>query len=148
VIISWHSKSFTELTNNELYEILALRTEVFVVEQNCPYQECDGNDQISTHFYGTLRNKIVAYVRILPAGVIYDSLSIGRVVTSPSIRGKGIGYELMAKAIRHCAQQFGRGKITISAQEHLEKYYGKLGFIKASEMYFEDDIPHIKMIRS
>jgi ElaA protein len=147
VKISWHSKSFTELTNNELYEILALRTEVFVVEQNCPYQECDGNDQVSIHFYGTLSNKVVAYVRILPAGVSYDSLSIGRVVTSPSIRGKGIGHELMAGAINFCEQQFGREKITISAQEHLEKYYGKLGFMKAGEMYLEDNIPHIKMIR-
>ena len=145
--VSWRNKSFTELSNSELYEILALRTEVFVVEQNCPYQECDGNDQVSHHFYGILNNKIVAYVRILPPGVSYDSLSIGRVVTGQSLRGKGFGYELMKNAINSCEQQFGKGKITISAQEHLEKYYGTLGFQKASEMYLEDDIPHIKMIR-
>ncbi|MBL4625011.1 MAG: GNAT family N-acetyltransferase [Flavobacteriales bacterium] len=146
--ISWHSKRFNDLTNIELYNILALRTEVFVVEQNCPYQECDGNDEVAIHFYGMADNKIVAYARVLPARVNYETCSIGRVVTSPSIRGKGIGYELMTKAIDCCTNSFGESNITISAQEHLEKYYGKLGFIKASEMYLEDDIPHIKMIRS
>ncbi|MBL4652248.1 MAG: GNAT family N-acetyltransferase, partial [Flavobacteriales bacterium] len=100
------------------------------------------------HFFGTLDNKIVAYVRILPTGIAYETPSIGRVVTHQSIRGKGLGYELMEKSIECCYRYFGNEKITISAQEHLEKYYGKLGFAKASEIYLEDDIPHIKMIKA
>ena len=146
--LKWITKNFEELTNLELYNILALRTEVFIVEQDCPYQECDGNDEIAIHLFGTLNDKIVAYTRILPTGIAYETPSIGRVVTHQSIRGKGLGYELMEKAIECCYQKFGVNPITISAQEHLEKYYGKLGFTKASEMYLEDDIPHIKMIKS
>lgn len=146
--IKWQHKAFKELTNLELYNILALRTEVFVVEQNCPYQECDGKDQASIHLIGSLDNDIVAYARILSAGVSYKTPSIGRVVTSSKIRGKGLGYDLMNEAVSCCEQLFGKTPITISAQEHLENYYEKIGFKRASEMYLEDDIPHIKMIRS
>jgi ElaA protein len=146
--ITWYTKTFAELTTHELYEILALRIEIFVIEQNCPYQECDGNDEHSIHLYGMLDDKIVAYVRILPAGISYETSSIGRVVTSSTVRGKGIGHMLMEKAVDRCTKLYGRSKITISAQEHLEGFYGKHKFLKASEMYLEDDIPHIKMIRA
>lgn len=145
--INWHNKAFSQLTVDELYEILRLRAEIFVVEQDCPYQDCDNKDQNAIHLYGKLNDKIVAYVRILDAGVSYDSPSIGRVVTSSIIRGKGKGVELMAKAIECCETNFGTGTITISAQEHLESYYGKVGFKKASDPYMEDGIPHIKMKR-
>jgi len=163
--ITWHSKSFADLSAGELYELLRLRAEVFVVEQDCAYQDCDDKDQDAIHFYGTLlldddddddddddgettKTVVVAYARILAAGVSYDTPSIGRVLTSSIIRGKGKGHELMTRAIRCCEDNFGKGTmITISAQEHLEKYYEKLGFRRGSESYLEDGIPHVKMER-
>ncbi len=142
--LTWYSKTFTQLTTHELYEILRLRAEIFVVEQDCPYQDCDNKDQEAIHFFGVFENIIVAYVRILDSGVSYDSPSIGRVVTSSIIRGKGKGHELMSKAVECCEANFGKGTITISAQEHLENYYGKVGFKKASDPYMEDGIPILK----
>ena len=145
--ITWRSKAFAELSLGELYELLRLRAEIFVVEQDCPYQDCDNKDQSAIHLYGTSNGQMVAYARILAAGVSYDSPSIGRVLTRSAIRGKGKGHELMMNAIECCEDNFGEGTITISAQAHLEKYYEKLGFHRASESYPEDGIPHMKMIR-
>ena len=145
--ITWHSKTFAELSVGELYELLRLRAEIFVVEQDCTYQDCDDKDQASIHIYGTVNGEMVAYTRIIPVSESsYDTPSIDRVLTSSTIRGKGNGYELMMKAMECCKDNFGIGGITISAQEHLEGYYEKLGFLRASEPYLEDGILHIKMV--
>ncbi len=145
--ISWQIKHFQELNTIELYDILALRAEVFVVEQNCAYQDLDGKDKKSYHLIG--RNghgTIVCTARILPQHLSYPQVSIGRVVIHPSQRGSGIGHELMYFVLNFIKDEFGKEEpITISAQKHLEKFYNYHKFISISEEYLEDDIPHIKM---
>ena len=146
-MISFVNKNFQALTTEELYKILALRAEVFVVEQNCPYQDVDGKDSHSIHVLGYIKNKLVAYARVLGQGVSYQEYaSIGRIVTSPSIRGKKFGHELVDFSIRVCQKNFPGQPIKISAQAHLEKFYNKHGFKATGEAYLEDDIPHIGMI--
>ena len=144
-MITWSCKSFTELTNEELYKILQLRIEVFVVEQDCVYQDCDDKDQHSFHYMGWQGDKLVAYTRLLPPGIGYAGASIGRVVTSPLIRGNKIGRELMERSINKTIELFGKISITIGAQLYLKKFYESLGFIKTSDIYLEDNIEHIKM---
>ena len=146
-MISFVSKNFQALTTEELYIILALRAEVFVVEQNCPYQDVDGKDLLSIHVLGYIKNQLVAYARVLEQGVSYQEYaSIGRIVTSPSIRGKKFGHELVDFSIKVCQKNFPGQPIKISAQAHLEKFYNKHGFKATGEAYLEDDIPHIGMI--
>ena len=144
--ISWYCKAFNSLTPDELYSILQLRNEVFIVEQNCVYQDCDNKDLQSYHFMGWQQNKLVAYTRLIPAGVAFAEMSIGRVVTSPSIRGSKIGKQLMLRSIEKLHELFGKSKIKIGAQLYLKSFYESLGFIKCSDVYLEDDIEHIKMI--
>ncbi len=140
----WHDKRFVELTVDELYEIVALREAVFVVEQTCPYQDADGLDPKCRHLWGTADDgEIDAYCRIVPAGDKFAEVSIGRVITSARARGTGLGKELMRRGIAAC----GPGPIRIGAQAHLEKFYGDLGFVRASDLYDEDGIPHIEMLR-
>ena len=153
--IHWESKSFNELSNNELYDALKLRIDVFVVEQTCYYPDLDDKDRHpnTIHLLGykyspSSEKKLAAYARILPKGQTYnDYISIGRVITAPFARGLGLGHKLMQKALLVCHKIFSHQNIKISAQEHLEKYYGQYGFVRASEMYLEDDIPHIAMIK-
>lgn len=145
--ITWQLKEFQNLTPLEIYEILQLRSEVFVVEQNCVFLDADNKDQLSYHLQGRVDEKLIAYVRILPPGLAYDEPSIGRVVTSPSYRKQGAGIELMKKAIEEATNLFGIQPIMIGAQLYLKKFYENLGFIKCSDIYMEDDIQHIKMIR-
>jgi ElaA protein len=146
-MISFVNKNFQALTTEELYEIFALRAEVFVVEQNCPYQDVDGKDFHSIHVLGYMNNQLVAYARVLGQGVSYQEYaSIGRIVTSPSIRGKKFGHDLVDVAIGVCKKNFPGQPIKISAQAHLEKFYNKHGFKATGEAYLEDDIPHIGMI--
>lgn len=145
--ITWQLKEFQNLTPLEIYEILQLRSEVFVVEQNCVFLDADNKDQLSYHLQGRVDEKLIAYVRILPPGLVYDEPSIGRVVTSPSYRKQGAGIELMKKAIEEATNLFGIQPIMIGAQLYLKKFYENLGFIKCSDIYMEDDIQHIKMIR-
>ncbi len=145
--IQWLLKKFKDLTPYQLYAILQLRNEVFVVEQNCVFQDADDKDQQSYHFMGFANNKLVAYTRLVPPGIAYDEPSIGRVVTSPSARGTGAGKELMQQSIKMCYELFGRKPIKIGAQLYLEKFYNDLGFIKCSDTYLEDGIPHIYMIK-
>ena len=146
-MLSFSTKSFDALNTIELYEILALRAEVFVVEQECPYQDVDGKDTQGLHVLGHLNNKLIAYARVLGKGVSYQEYaSIGRVVTSPSERGKKYGHELVAYAISVCSKNFPRQTIKISAQAHLEKFYNDHGFKGTGEAYLEDDIPHIGML--
>lgn len=143
----WHCKSFQNLAVEELYAIMHLRSEVFVVEQNCPYLDPDGKDLQSWHLMGWDQDKLVAYSRLLPAGLAFEEISIGRVVSSPAYRGKGAGKELMRNAIEMAYQLFGQQPIRIGAQLYLQKFYESLGFVQVSEMYLEDDIPHIEMVK-
>ena len=143
--IVWKLSAFENLRNKELYEILKLRSEVFVVEQNCVYLDADGLDEKSFHFCGYVKNELQAYVRILPPGVTYINASIGRVLTKQTARRNGSGVQLMEKAIQHCLKLFAVKEIDISAQVYLIKFYTNLGFKTLDETYLEDDIPHIKM---
>ena len=144
-MISFSTKSFEELSNKELYQLLQLRNEVFIVEQTCPYPDLDNKDYKSLHVLGKEDDNIVAYARILPQGVSYDESSIGRVVTSAAVRKTGYGKLLMQYAIPETLKQFNTNEIVISAQYYLEKFYSDLGFKSEGEVYMEDDIPHIQM---
>ena len=142
-------KEFGELSNIELYDILKLRAEVFVVEQNCPYQDMDDKDQNSLHLMFWENDYLIAYTRLLDKGISYpEYASIGRVVTSPTIRGKGIGKKLMAESIKVCIKHFGKTAIKISAQFHLKTFYEEFGFVTTGHQYLEDNIPHIAMIKT
>jgi len=144
--LNWVYKAFGELTVNELYAMMQLRNEVFVVEQDCVYQDADDKDQPAYHLCGWDGDMLVAHCRILPAGISYpDHPSIGRVVTSPKYRKGGHGRQLMELGIKKTIEQFGDPVIIISAQFYLNNFYQSLGFVPISETYLEDDIPHIKM---
>ena len=140
---------FEALSLQELYEVLALRNEVFIVEQNCPFQDLDGKDQLAWHCLGFDNNqKIVAYTRLFGKSIYYDGfVSIGRVVTSPQARGGGIGKILMQKSIEYCQQLFGNEPIKIGAQVYLLKFYESLGFKSIGQDYLEDGIGHTIMVR-
>ncbi len=141
-------KKFKELTIDQLYAILQLRSEVFVVEQNCVYQDLDFKDQKALHIFGLKNKKIVAYTRIFKPGDYFEEASIGRVVVSDTERKYGYGYDLMKASITAVQQEFNTVKITISAQVYLTKFYNSLDFKKVGEEYLEDGIPHIEMIRN
>ena len=145
--MEWILKKFDNLTVDELYAILQLRSEVFIVEQNCVYLDPDGKDQQAWHLIGTEKDIVIAYTRILAPGVSYTDPSIGRVVTSPSKRRSGLGRELMERSIEQCEKLFGKKSITLSAQVYLKKFYESLGFIGVGDEYLDDGIPHIKMSR-
>jgi len=146
--MNWIIKSFNELTPSELYAILQLRCEVFVVEQNCPYLDEDDRDQNSYHLMGWKNDLLAAYTRILPQGLAFDEASIGRVVTSPKARGGGIGRELMQRSIKELYKLYGEVPIRIGAQLYLRPFYTALGFSQVSEVYIEDGIEHIKMLKT
>ncbi len=145
--LKWSNKSFDDLTTAELYAIGSLRQQVFVVEQNCPYLDFDGKDQQSWHVMAwNEANELVAYVRMIPAGGYYENdTAIGRVVTHPKVRGRGLGRLLMQKAMDYCWETFGKGNIRISAQDYLLKFYNSLGFVETGKKYLEDNIPHSEM---
>jgi ElaA protein len=144
--LSWTLKKFSELSTIELYAILQLRNEVFVVEQNCPYQDADNKDQKSLHFMGWDGSNLGAYTRIIPQGISYTEASIGRVVISPQYRGTGAGKELMRRSIEHTYNSFNCTQIKIGAQVYLQAFYEALGFVQCSDPYLEDNIPHIEML--
>lgn len=146
--IEWSLKKFTELSLIELYDILKLRSEVFVVEQNCVFLDMDDKDQSSHHLQGKIDGQLAAVVRILPPGLAYEEPSIGRVVSSPKFRKRGVGIELMQVAIQKTISLYGNVPIKIGAQLYLKKFYESFGFLQYSDTYMEDDIPHIKMIRN
>ena len=141
----WKITSFNELSATQLYAMMQLRNEVFVVEQNCVYQDADNKDEASFHLAGWQADKLVAYCRILPPGIAYTESSIGRVVVSPAYRRFGYGRKLMEQSIEFSLENFNCKKITISAQYYLEKFYQSLGFMTIGESYLEDNLPHIKM---
>lgn len=138
-------KSFSELTTSELYQILQLRSEVFVVEQDCVYQDIDFKDQKALHVLGFKNDTIIAYTRIFKPGYYFENSSIGRVVVKESERKFGYGHELIKVSIKAIETEFKVTEITISAQLYLKKFYESHGFIQIGETYLEDGIPHIRM---
>lgn len=140
-------KSYIELTRDELYDVLKLRSEVFVVEQNCVYLDIDGKDDEALHILGYKEGALVAYTRVFPPGTYFEHASIGRVVVSASEREHKYGYDLMKVSIEATEKTYNVNTIKISAQTYLKKFYVNLGFEQVGEGYLEDGIPHIGMIR-
>jgi len=147
-MINWICKPFDELTGNELYALLRLRSEVFVVEQQCVFLDADNKDQESYHLMGWRENILVAYTRLVPPGVVYPEPSIGRVVTAITARRSGIGKMLMQQSVITCRNLFGEQPIRIGAQLYLKDFYSSLGFVPTGGIYPEDGIPHIQMLLS
>lgn len=145
--MQWELKTFAELSNLELYEILRARAEVFVVEQNCVYQDCDGHDLHSRHLLGRVNGELAAYLRVVPPGRKYPEASFGRVITVPAFRGKSLGKALIAEALRRLDAE-GAGSLRISAQAYLERFYEGFGFARTGSEYLEDNIPHVEMVRT
>lgn len=147
--IEWHCKFFNQLTVYELYKIIQLRNEVFVVEQQCIFQDADDKDFLSYHLFGmNAKEELCAYCRILPPGVAFEEASIGRVAVSPRYRKQGLGVQLMKLAIKHTQQLFPNTSIQIGAQLYLKRFYESLQFIAVGNVYLEDGIEHIHMVLS
>lgn len=142
------TKTFSELSTTELYNILQLRSEVFVVEQDCIYQDIDGKDQNALHVLGYKNNGLIAYTRLFKPGDYFKEASIGRVVVKHHERRFKFGYTIMESSIKAIAKHFKTTEIKISAQTYLKRFYNDLGFNKIGEEYLEDGIPHIAMIKS
>lgn len=150
-MIEWQWSEFEALSRDDLYAVLARRQEVFIMEQNCVYQDVDGLDQHAYHLLGWRQRaggrELVAYLRCVLPGRKFDELSLGRVLCAPSVRGTGIGKQLFAEGLRRAALQFPGRRIRISAQQYLEAFYRSFGFEATSEPYSEDGIPHVEMLR-
>ncbi|MFM5337215.1 GNAT family N-acetyltransferase [Aeromonas enteropelogenes] len=149
--MNWILKPWSELTTDELYELLALRAEVFVVEQTCPFQDLDGLDRREGvwHLLGYRGDLLAAYARVMAPGIGDDSsAAIGRVVTSPRARGDGLGHQLIGEAVKACEVRWPAHSIWLGAQAHLQGFYGQHGFLAEGEGYLEDDIPHMGMRKS
>ncbi|WP_321278593.1 GNAT family N-acetyltransferase [Vibrio sp.] len=146
---NWITLPFSQLTTLQLYELMRLRVDVFVVEQTCPYPELDGKDTLNGvyHLLGYNDDELVACARLLPAGTTYDNVSIGRVVTKKTARGGGLGHKLLEEALTQCEALWPEQTIDIGAQEHLIEYYSRHGFDVISDSYLEDGIPHVDMRR-
>ena len=146
--LRWVTKTFSALTVDELYDVLRLRSEVFIVEQKCIFLDIDNNDRKAFHTIGFIGDEVVATTRLFDKDIMYDGYqSIGRVVGSPRHRGLGIGKALMQYSISECERLFGKGPIKIGAQLYLKKFYSEQGFEQSCDMYLEDEIDHIPMIR-
>lgn len=144
--MNWTCVQFDELTVGQLYDLLQLRSQVFVVEQNCVFLDIDGLDRETLHLLGTDEDgALMAYTRLIPPGVKAPDALIGRVVTSPAARGGGTGRALMAESVARCEQLWPGHAITLHAQAHLERFYAGFGFAPVGEPYMEDGIPHIEM---
>lgn len=146
--LTWLHLPFQDLSLDQLYAILRLRAEVFVVEQNCPYQDLDDKDQLAVHLMGFAPDgRLAAYTRIFDIGISYSEYAcVGRVITAPFARGKGLGRPLMLESLRVLFMLYGRQPVKISAQAHLQDYYGSVGFAPVGEGYLEDNIPHWGMV--
>lgn len=152
--INWMLKKFDDLSPHELYAILQLRNEVFAVEQNCVYPDLDNKDQPAYHLMGWSKgllsennDKLIAYSRIIPPDIVYPEPSIGRVATSVSARGGGIGKQLMMLSIEHIYRIFGKRPVKIGAQLYLKNFYANFGFLLTGDVYLEDGIEHIEMVK-
>lgn len=146
-MLETHTKTFNELTTTELYDLLQLRSEVFVVEQKCIYQDIDGKDKKAIHILGYKNSNLVAYTRLFAPGDYFNECSIGRVVVSKNERQHKYGYDIMNASIKAAYSYFGTGPIKLSAQSYLKKFYNSLDFKEVGEEYLEDGIPHIAMIK-
>lgn len=146
-MISFRVKTFSELTIDELHDALLLRSEVFVVEQDCVYQDVDGKDKKAIHVLGYKNENLVAYTRVFKAGDYFEESSFGRVVVKESERAFGYGHDLIKKTIQVINTQLGEEKIRISAQTYLKRFYESHGFSQTGEEYLEDGIPHINMLQ-
>jgi len=144
----WELKSFEELNSFELYTILKLRSQVFVVEQNCIFLDMDDKDYYSHHLMGWIDKDLAAYSRLIAPGKVYTQMTIGRVVISPKYRNTGSGKELITVSIKRCYELFGKQEIKIGAQFYLKKFYSLFGFTQSSDIYDEDGIEHIEMIKN
>lgn len=146
----WHYKSFAQLTADELYAILKLRQDVFVLEQQCLYPDIDNADQQARHLFcfDASNKDLLAYARLFAPGVVYPQAAIGRILTHHSVRGMGLGRELMHEAFRVLHAEHPASDIKISAQEHLQAFYQELGFVTTSAPYDEDGILHVDMVRA
>ena len=144
--MKWSCKAFKELSLDEFHDIIQLREIVFVVEQDCPYLDVDGKDKEALHVFGEYQGNIVATTRILKPGKSYDEVAIGRVVTSPTVRGMGMGKQLMEESMKFVQLHFGKVPVRISAQTYLLKYYKSFGFVETGKEYLEDNIPHLEML--
>lgn len=145
--LNWQIKPYNEFNTNEFHDIIALRLKAFVVEQNCCYLDLDGKDKKCYHLIcRDGQGKVVATARILHPGASYPEVSIGRVVIDQTIRGNGVGHELMKHCMSYILDEFGDVAIRISAQKHLEGYYGKHNFQSSGKEYLEDNIPHVEML--
>jgi len=147
-VITWRFVPFSALSTPELYELLQLRSEVFVVEQSCVFQDMDGADTEAMHLLGVRDGRLAAYARCFAAGVKFAEASIGRVVTHASARGGGTGHVLMKEAVERLQRHWGQQAIRIGAQARLEKFYNQHGFVQDGKPYIEDGIPHIEMLRA
>ena len=148
-MIHWQDLHHSELSVSALYELLKLRCEVFVVEQNCVYQDVDGEDLNgeNRHLLGWRDNQLVAYARILKNEDDFAPVVIGRVIVSPQVRGEKLGYQLMERAVASCQQHWPQHAIYLGAQAHLQPFYAHFGFSPVTDIYDEDGIPHIGMAR-
>jgi ElaA protein len=146
--IDWRWYTFEHLTPQDLYALLAARVAVFVVEQDCPYQDLDGLDADAQHLIAWSGDQVAGYLRLLSPGTRFGEPSIGRILTTSIARGTGVGRELVAKGIERAGELYPAQPIRLSAQAHLSKFYGSFGFVIASEQYLEDDIPHVEMLKT
>jgi ElaA protein len=146
--LEWRILKFEEFDVNLLYEVLKLRVDVFVVEQNCAYPELDTYDQQSLHLLCIEKEEVIAYCRVLPPGEKYDVCSIGRVIVKEKARGTGVARQLMVKAIEEAEDAWNIQTIHLCAQSHLQNFYGSLGFVTMSDVFDEDGIPHVNMVRN
>lgn len=147
-MLTWQLKPFNELSPAELYAILKARQEVFIVEQTCPYLDTDGKDEHCMHLTGFIGNEVAAYARIVPPGISYAEPSIGRVLTTHKYRTGGYGRQLMQQAIAETINAYGHVPIRIGAQQYLKKFYESFGFVQQGDVYDEDGIDHIIMVRA
>ena len=142
----WQCKDFEELTVPELYELLALRAEIFVVEQDCPYQDLDYKDQVSCHIRCLRDGRLAGYLRLIAPGVSYETPAIGRFVVRQDLRRAGLGRELLRLGVRLCREKWEAPAITLSGQAYLLEFYKSEGFVPVEGPYLEDGIPHYKMV--
>lgn len=146
--VRWTWKEFEALTARELYALLALRAAVFIVEQNCPYQDADGVDPMCRHLIGWRGAEAVACLRLVPPGIKCAEASLGRVVSAQSVRGSGVGRALFAEGVKEAERVYPGQPIRIGAQAYLERFYSSFGFKTVSAPYLEDGIPHVEMLRA
>jgi ElaA protein len=144
--LDWKLKKFNELTIEELYGILKLRNEIFVVEQQCTYQDCDDKDKSAVHLFLRDKDEFITYLRIMEKGVSYNEISIGRVCVNKKYRGKGLSRAMMLEALKYIEENLNEYEVRISAQTYLIEFYKSLGFREVSEEYLEDNIPHVEML--